>query len=87
MYYLRINLKNTSSGGHSLEEPEHSSRSSQGPSLGRQTMILVLNVQVVLQHDPPSHCSPGSIILLPHSAFRVVNETDGPALEINEYIN
>src|SRR5205823_960954 len=53
------------SAGQVALEPVQTSGTSQAPPEVRQTVPEATNVQLVLQHAPPSHCSPGSTTPLP----------------------
>src|SRR5438067_65826 len=53
------------SAGQVALEPVQTSGTSQAPPEVRQTVPEATNVQLALQHAPPSHCSPGSTTPLP----------------------
>jgi len=58
----------TTSSGHTDDVPEHTSATSHPPSAPRHSLCAGANVHVCVQHAPPSHCSPISMIPLPQTS-------------------
>ena len=61
--------------GHVAPEPVHVSATSHAPTDGRHSYVLGRNVQLAVQHAPPSHCSPVSTVPLPHTAVTTLQSS------------
>src|SRR5262245_27253821 len=53
--------------GHAADDPEQVSARSHAPTAARQTVPALANWHPLVQHAPPSHCSPASTVPLPHN--------------------